>query len=273
MILTDNSRIIINHHGWTHQDSRRGHRLIETAHPAGWKSSHPEPPGTAPLPIQDLTRPAAVCHQHLSISQEATRTSSASCWGALWLSEVHLADQVRLGSGRQQSEVINIISRLIFSLDGVGKECTTDQVDVIFDKWSLELKLRGYKGQNYIFSIKKLFAEIIPGDSKYILKNNSLNIVLVKRDNKSWSQISFKEDKLETEKKEEKNEDPQAGIMNMMKKMYEEGDDNMKRTIAEAWTKANDKKSQGEQPDFSSRYDFLKKWSSQAVNILIDFAL
>lgn len=46
--------------------------------------------------------------------------------------------------------------------------------------------------------------------------------------------------------------------MGMMKKMYEEGDENMKRTIAEAWTKANDKK--GEKPDFSDRYDFLKKW-------------
>lgn len=45
--------------------------------------------------------------------------------------------------------------------------------------------------------------------------------------------------------------------MNMMKKMYEDGDENMKRTIAEAWTKANDKK--GEKPDFSERYDFLKK--------------
>lgn len=28
----------------------------------------------------------------------------------------------------------------------------------------------------------------------------------------------------------------------MMKKMYEEGDDNMKRTIAEAWSKSQDKK-------------------------------
>lgn len=59
-----------------------------------------------------------------------------------------------------------------------------------------------------------------------------------------------------TEKEEAKPEDPNAGLMNMMKKMYEEGDDNMKRTIAEAWTKANDKKGQ---PDFSDRYDFLKK--------------
>ena len=49
--------------------------------------------------------------------------------------------------------------------------------------------------------------------------------------------------------------------MNMMKKMYEEGDENMKRTIAEAWTKANDKKMSGEGPDFRDRYDFLnKKW-------------
>ena len=47
--------------------------------------------------------------------------------------------------------------------------------------------------------------------------------------------------------------------MGMMKKMYEEGDENMKRTIAEAWTKANDKK--GDKPDFSDRYDFLNKWS------------
>lgn len=59
------------------------------------------------------------------------------------------------------------------------------------------------------------------------------------------------------EKEKEEDKDPGAGIMNMMKKMYDEGDDNMKRTIAEAWSKANDKK--GEKPDFSDRYDFLNK--------------
>lgn len=31
----------------------------------------------------------------------------------------------------------------------------------------------------------------------------------------------------------------------------------MKKTIAEAWTKANDKK--GERPDFSDRFDSFKK--------------
>lgn len=31
----------------------------------------------------------------------------------------------------------------------------------------------------------------------------------------------------------------------MMKKMYEEGDDDMKRTIAKAWTESQDKKAGG----------------------------
>jgi calcyclin binding protein len=46
--------------------------------------------------------------------------------------------------------------------------------------------------------------------------------------------------------------------MHMMKKMYQEGDENMKKTIAEAWTKANDKKG-GDPHDFSDRYDSFKK--------------
>lgn len=58
---------------------------------------------------------------------------------------------------------------------------------------------------------------------------------------------------------EKEAKDPQAGLMNMMKKMYEDGDENMKRSIAEAWTKANDKKGGKDAPDFSDRYDFLNK--------------
>ena len=33
--------------------------------------------------------------------------------------------------------------------------------------------------------------------------------------------------------------------MNMMKKMYDEGDDEMKRTIAKAWTESREKQSAG----------------------------
>ena len=43
-------------------------------------------------------------------------------------------------------------------------------------------------------------------------------------------------------KPETDESDPQAGLMNMMKKMYDDGDDDMKRTIAKAWTESQDKK-------------------------------
>ena len=39
--------------------------------------------------------------------------------------------------------------------------------------------------------------------------------------------------------------DPGAGLMNLMKKMYDDGDDDMKRTIAKSWQEAQDKKMAG----------------------------
>lgn len=43
------------------------------------------------------------------------------------------------------------------------------------------MKIKGYKKQNYIFAIKKLCGEIIPAECKYVLKNNSITITLVKK--------------------------------------------------------------------------------------------
>lgn len=36
-------------------------------------------------------------------------------------------------------------------------------------------------------------------------------------------------------------DDPSAGLMDMMRQMYEDGDDDMKRTIAKAWTESREK--------------------------------
>ncbi len=41
------------------------------------------------------------------------------------------------------------------------------------------------------------------------------------------------------------NADPSASLMNMMKQMYQDGDDEMKRTIAKAWTESQDKSKPG----------------------------
>lgn len=45
--------------------------------------------------------------------------------------------------------------------------------------------------------------------------------------------------------KTEKDEDPGASLMKMMKQMYDEGDDEMKRTIAKSWYESREKRNQG----------------------------
>jgi calcyclin binding protein len=45
--------------------------------------------------------------------------------------------------------------------------------------------------------------------------------------------------------KMDENADPQDGLMSLMKKMYEDGDDEMKRTISKAFTESREKKGMG----------------------------
>lgn len=40
----------------------------------------------------------------------------------------------------------------------------------------------------------------------------------------------------------DEEEDPQAGLMKLMKQMYDDGDDEMKRTIRKSWHEAQTKK-------------------------------
>lgn len=40
----------------------------------------------------------------------------------------------------------------------------------------------------------------------------------------------------------DKDADPSQSIMDMMKQMYHDGDDEMKRTIAKAWTESREKR-------------------------------
>lgn len=74
------------------------------------------------------------------------------------------------------------------------------------------------------------------------IKKNLIQLNLIKHDSKHWDQVAYKESPLKQDKMLDKEADPQAGLMNMMKKMYEEGDEEMKRTIAKAWTESQDKK-------------------------------
>ncbi|KAL8228766.1 hypothetical protein R6Q57_013666 [Mikania cordata] len=118
-------------------------------------------------------------------------------------------------------------------LEGVDQE----KIETEFNPMSVDVKLHDVKGKNYRCAIPKLNKEIVPEKCKVLVKPTRVIITLVKASKGNWLDLHFKEDKIKTPSLD-KERDPMAGIMDLMKNMYEEGDDEMKKTIAKAWTDA-----------------------------------
>ena len=139
---------------------------------------------------------------------------------------------------------------LTSGLDGIGK-LSKQNIDCEFTDTSLDLRVLDFNGKNYRLRIAPLNKLIDPAASKMKIKSNSITLELRKHDTqkKHWDDVKEKKSNLgDSDKKKKPSRDndddlaaggdPQASLMNMMKKLYEEGDDNMKRTIAESWSKA-----------------------------------
>jgi calcyclin binding protein len=89
-------------------------------------------------------------------------------------------------------------------------------------------------------SLKK----IVPGESRYTKKGKTLTVILKKKKSATWTKLKKTKSGIKKPKPGEtkKSDDPSAGLMDMMKKMYDEGDDEMKRTMQKAWWEAQNKK-------------------------------
>ncbi|KAI8568405.1 hypothetical protein RHMOL_Rhmol02G0196600 [Rhododendron molle] len=122
--------------------------------------------------------------------------------------------------------------KIYVSLEGVDQE----KMEVVFKPMSVDVKFHDVQGKNYRCAIPKLNKEIVPEKCKVVVKPTRVIITVPKASKGNWLDLHFKEDKLKPNV--DKGGDPMAGIMDLMKNMYEEGDDEMKKTIAKAWTDA-----------------------------------
>ena len=104
------------------------------------------------------------------------------------------------------------------------------------------MKVFEFENKNWKLTIPKLHAKINPEKSNVQIKQNYIIVNLAKEGLGVWSELHFSK-KFDPLKKFDKDEDPNQGLFKMMQRMYEEGDDNMKKTIGEAWTKAKEQKS------------------------------
>ncbi|KAJ6798076.1 calcyclin-binding protein-like [Iris pallida] len=119
-------------------------------------------------------------------------------------------------------------------LEGVEQE----KVETVFNPMSVDIKFHDVQGKNYRCAIPKLNKEILPDKCKVLVKPTKVIITMCKAAKGNWLDLHFKEDKLKPSIDKDKDKDPMAGIMDLMKNMYEDGDEEMKRTIAKAWSDA-----------------------------------
>ncbi|XP_072165752.1 calcyclin-binding protein-like [Diadema setosum] len=133
--------------------------------------------------------------------------------------------------------------KVYITLNGV-QTLAKEAVSVEYTSRSFTLKVT-QKDCIHQLTINSLLHSLIAEKSYHKVKTDNLVILLKKEVEKNWDYLTQTEAKVKSKKQPPSaadTSDPSAGIMNMMKQMYDEGDDEMKRTIAKAWTEARDKK-------------------------------
>jgi calcyclin binding protein len=86
--------------------------------------------------------------------------------------------------------------------------------------------------------------KILPLGSRCTTQGKTLTIILKKKKSGTWTKLKKTKSAIKKPKPNEpkKSDDPSAGLMDMMKTMYDEGDEDMKRTMQKAWWEAQNKK-------------------------------
>ncbi|CAG9766077.1 unnamed protein product [Ceutorhynchus assimilis] len=120
-----------------------------------------------------------------------------------------------------------------------------ENVQCDFQEKTLELKVKNLENKDYVFKVTQLLYAIEPANSTYKVKNDLILINAAKKEDIHWSHVTEWEKKASDKKMpsfdNDDKSDPSASLMSIMRNMYETGDDEMKRTIAKAWTESQDK--------------------------------
>ncbi|OQV20196.1 putative Calcyclin-binding protein [Hypsibius exemplaris] len=132
-----------------------------------------------------------------------------------------------------------------------GANLPAENVTSTFTARSCLLEIKDLNGRDYFFTLPNLCEEIVSEECNHKVKSDSVVLNLRKKKAKEWVCVTATEKALKEKKKQEedeetekslKSDDPQAPLMGLMKKMYSEGDDDMKRTISKAWFESQQKK-------------------------------
>lgn len=126
---------------------------------------------------------------------------------------------------------------LYVPLPGVG-EIPKDNVTCQFEKASFDLIIKDLKGKSYRLKKNDLEHDIVPEKSKIVVKADKIVVKLAKVKSEYgtfdyWSKLTDPKRKDKAKSKA----DPSASLTELMKEMYDNGDDNMRKMIGETMMK------------------------------------
>ncbi|XP_037131617.1 calcyclin-binding protein [Syngnathus acus] len=125
----------------------------------------------------------------------------------------------------------------------------SEKVEVNFTERSFSVLVKELDGKNHQMSVLNLLYPIDEENSSTKIKTDMLVIMCKKKATKKWECLTTveKQSKEKDKPKADDNADPSEGLMSMLKKIYTDGDDEMKRTINKAWSESQEKKMRGEE--------------------------
>ncbi|GAB6023401.1 hypothetical protein CHUAL_008190 [Chamberlinius hualienensis] len=118
-----------------------------------------------------------------------------------------------------------------------------ENVKCEFSNKSMDLSINGLEKRNYSLILSDLLEQIVVDGSHFKVKTDMIVVFMKKEKSTNWSHLTLRDKKAKEPKAPKMGEDadPSKGLMEMMKQMYDDGDDDMKRTIAKAWTESRNK--------------------------------
>ncbi|KAM9719495.1 calcyclin-binding protein [Menidia menidia] len=137
--------------------------------------------------------------------------------------------------------------KIYLNLNNVHK-IPLENVETDFTERSLSVLVKDLDGKNHQITILNLLHPIDGKDSYKKIKTDMVLIMCKKQTTKKWECLTAveKQSKEKDKPNVDGTADPSDGLMTMLKKIYEDGDDEMKRTINKAWSESQEKKIKGE---------------------------
>ncbi|XP_051984768.1 calcyclin-binding protein-like [Xyrauchen texanus] len=141
--------------------------------------------------------------------------------------------------------------KIYITLKGVHT-IPAENVEVSFTDRCFNVLVKDLDKKNHQMTVNNLLFPIVVAESNKKIKTDMVLIMCKKEATKKWDCLTQVE-KLSKEKDKPNMDvkaDPSEGLMNMLQKIYSDGDDEMKRIINKAWCESREKKAKGDDFDF-----------------------